>query len=93
MDSRSDSDSEDEYIEERARRARNRPASTAKPGEDTVVPMTAVKQEPMGGDESHRTSSFDAVAVRAIIERRSSTLVLNYGGSYVVKCRVSRRGS
>ena len=63
MDSRSDSDSEDEYIEERARRARNRPASPAKPGEDTVVPVTAVKQEPMGGGDPHRTSSSDAVAV------------------------------
>jgi len=37
MDCQSDSDSEDEYIEERARCARNRPASPAKPGEDTVV--------------------------------------------------------
>jgi len=45
MDDQSDSDSEDEYIEERARRARNRPASPAKPGEDTVVPVTAVKED------------------------------------------------
>jgi len=45
MDDQSDLDSEDEYIEERARRARNRPVSPAKPGEDTVVPVTAVKEE------------------------------------------------
>jgi len=78
MDSQSDPDSEDEYIEERARRARNRPVSPAKPGEDAMVPVTAVKQEPMGGDDPHRTLSSDAVAesrqpLRQEAPRRSST--------------------
>jgi len=78
MDSQSDPDSEDEYIEERARRARNRPVSPAKPGEDAMMPVTAVKQEPMGGDDPHRTLSSDAVAesrqpLRQEAPRRSST--------------------
>jgi len=63
MDSQSEPDSEDEYIEEHARRARNRPVSPAKPGEGALVPVTAVKQEPMGDEDSHWTSSSDAVAV------------------------------
>ena len=42
VDSQSGTDSEDEYIEERARRARGRPVSPAKPGEGAMVPVTAV---------------------------------------------------
>ena len=47
VDSQSEMDSEDEYIEERARRARDRPVSPAKPGEGVMVPVTTVKQEPV----------------------------------------------
>ena len=61
--SQSDPDSEDEYIEERAGRARDKPVSPAKPGEGAMVPVTAVKQEPMSGEDPHWTSSSDAVAV------------------------------
>jgi len=63
VDSQSDLDSEDEYIEERARRARDRPVSPAKPGEGAMVPVTAVKQEPVDDEDPHWTSSSDAVAM------------------------------
>jgi len=53
VDSQSDLDSEDEYIEERARRARNRPVSPAKPGEGAMVPVTVVKQEPVDDGAPH----------------------------------------
>jgi len=62
-DSQSDPDSEDEYIEERARRARNRPVSPAKPGEDTMVPVTAVKQELVGCGAPPRARAPNAAAV------------------------------
>jgi len=63
MDSQSDLDSEDEYIEERARRARNRPVSPAKPGEDTIVPVTAVEQEPVGSGAPLWAPAPNAAAV------------------------------
>ena len=53
VDSQSETDSEDEYIEERARRARGRPMSPAKPGEGAMVPVTAVKQEPVDDRAPH----------------------------------------
>jgi len=46
MDSQSELDSEDEYIEKRTRRARGKPISPAKPGEGAMGPVTTVKQEP-----------------------------------------------
>jgi len=53
VDSQSEVDSEDEYIEERARRARGRPVSPAKPGEGAMVPVTAVKKEPVDDGAPH----------------------------------------
>ena len=53
VDSQSETDSEDEYIEERARLARGRPVSPAKPGEGAMVPVTAVKQEPVDDRVPH----------------------------------------
>ena len=46
VDSQSEVDSEDEYIEERARQARGRPVSPAEPGEGAMVPETTVKKNP-----------------------------------------------
>jgi len=63
MDSQSDLDSEDEYIEERARCTRNRPVSPAKPGEDAMVPVTAVKQEPVGSGALPWAPAPNAAAV------------------------------
>jgi len=59
VDSQSETDSEDEYIEERARQARGRPVSPAKPGEGAMVPVT-MKQEPVVDGAPHWAPIPDA---------------------------------